>query len=327
MHRPTGETTRLFQLLADYYEFRVYDDFQCLLWIQPSHLVWRLNDLFTMMLHQLGKLAETCSTADNLVHNLETQLESALDELQRKDMNRMTPIVEHEVASLLPGEQPMREQRFMTVSDSERRPVFNKSFSTVEEKVHHRGHFRHATIAESVYTVDTGTPDSDQIELRPRNHQWQATIGSRRQKSEIPRIFPGTLMELERAVSRMKLYNVRTPESQAITTSSGPIGPIIARDFAHTPVTPSMCPSPATLLQLGEGLAGTRSSFIDQAKHASQAERDGGLSKDTQAIEDSNDGLSSWLHQTKAPHIRRNTSDEPASNINRGVLRHRENTI
>jgi hypothetical protein len=154
------------------------------------------------------------------------------------------------------------------IADAESAPEdkirkFGRSFSTVEEAVHHRGHARAVTEKAPNYSTraqELGSGASGQ----PR-------FGSviRRNGHNVPRIFTGSFSELEDSVRKLRLPAIELPPIPP-TTLPRPAGVHSAAvTNAHTsplasvPSSPTIPPSPSTL-QRREALIERDVAFQDR---------------------------------------------------------------
>ena len=151
-----------------------------------------------------------------------------------------------------------------------------KSFSAAEEQLNQGGHFRSATNASEVYTAQPPGPIGLGITHLPRHESQQATTGLRRKcsSSDIPRVFTGSLEDLEDKVYQYRLHKIKTPEHPP-TAGVGGVGAARfpdellpddcprVRDFAAPVADHSKCPSPRAL-QRREALVSRDAQFEDR---------------------------------------------------------------
>ncbi|KAI7164195.1 hypothetical protein KC349_g946 [Hortaea werneckii] len=222
---------------------------------------------------------------------------------------------------------------------------FNKSFSVVEDKVMHRGHFRHMTEASDVYTAGSSRAAGPIIAYpAPQLPHAGKSLVSRRKgsKSQIPRVFTGSFHDLEDKVYEHQLHKIRTPEytqpsspseaDVASLTTSGTLSPEagpVARDFADPAPTPSNLPSPGSQLQRREALVSRDAQWEDRIINGEVvlSRRPDRLQR-AQTIDDRSsgiEGLEKWLRQQSEAHSKlpgtHNATGRHASG------RQRENTL
>lgn len=216
--------------------------------------------------------------------------------------------------------------------DTARHPVSNKSFSAVEEQVAQRGHHRKITIADSDYTADaTSSFGLGILQPQPRNpHRGPPTCALRKGSvGNTPRVFTGSFNELESTIFDLKLHKVKTPEDQPgspVLSSSPTDGPLI-RDFADATRTPSLCPSPVTLLHRREALVSRDAQWESREVNGEmvRSRRPSEKMQRSQTIDERSNGLEEWLSQHLPAEL--SSPETPGSAVKRGFLRQRENTL
>ncbi|RMZ14235.1 hypothetical protein D0862_02074 [Hortaea werneckii] len=221
----------------------------------------------------------------------------------------------------------------------------NKSFSVVEDKVMHRGHFRHMTDASDVYTAGSSKAVGPGIaQPAPRLPHAGKSLATRRKgsKSQVPRVFTGSFHDLEDKVYEHQLHEIKTPEYAqpsspseadiASLTTSGTLSPEagpVARDFADLTPIPSNLPSPGSQLQRREALVSRDAQWEDRIINGEVvlSRRPDRLQR-AQTIDDRSsgiEGLEKWLRQQSEAHSKlpgpQNTTGRHASG------RQRENTL
>ncbi|TKA61497.1 hypothetical protein B0A55_12036 [Friedmanniomyces simplex] len=381
LHVPTGNDTRLFRHLLDHYDETVYSHFLHLHRRKPDNPIWSVNEQLTTISQNLNDIHTLCDTADGIVEELEQEYTVAWERVHQREVtlseesttNKQPPApatrpalrVDVEAAtqgrvkrSPIPDEPPrLPPLPFQRLSAEEipnpsksapiqgadgRIDLMTKSFSAVEEQVHHRKHFRSATVASTSYvtgssgsiglgitsTQENQTSDTPARVLRPKDSV-----------SAIPRVFTGSFHELEEDAQRLKLHNVETPETQP--TTPVPASPtfenededaVKVRDFGDTSNTPSLCPSPVTLLYRREALVskdvlwGSRMVNGEIVRSRRPSEKLQLHSSQQQAMGDHSRSFESWLSQAPPP-VERSAPGTPSSAVKRGLLRQRENTL
>ncbi|KAI6889688.1 hypothetical protein KC359_g266 [Hortaea werneckii] len=222
---------------------------------------------------------------------------------------------------------------------------FNKSFSVVEDRVMHRGHFRHMTNASNVYTADSPKAVGPDIaQSAPRLPHEGKSLANRRKgsKNQVPRVFTGSLHDLEDKVFDHQLHKIKTPEytqpsspSEADIASvitSGTLSPEaepVARDFADLAPMPSNCPSPGTQLQRREALVSRDAQWEDRIINGEVvlSRRPDRLQR-AQTIDDKSsgiEGLEQWLRQQSQAHSKLSETQDATGRHAPG--RQRENTL
>ncbi|KAI7529813.1 hypothetical protein KC331_g15007 [Hortaea werneckii] len=221
----------------------------------------------------------------------------------------------------------------------------NKSFSVVEDKVMHRGHFRHMTDASDVYTAGSSRAVGPDIaQPAPRLPHASKSLATRRKgrKSQVPRVFTGSFHDLEDKAYEHQLHKIKTPEYTqpsspseadiASVTTSGTLSPEagpVARDFADLAPTPSNLPSPGSQLQRREAVVSRDAQWEDRIINGEVvlSRRPDRLQR-AQTIDDRSsgiEGLEKWLRQQSEAHSKlpgtQNATGRHASG------RQRENTL
>jgi hypothetical protein len=95
-------------------------------------------------------------------------------------------------------------------------PVLNKSFSAIEDQMHLRNHFRSTTQGNVGYVAraaELRTPSGRENLAMPKSASGTAPR-RKDSTSDVPRVFTGSFVELEKDVHRMQLHKVTTPEAQ-----------------------------------------------------------------------------------------------------------------
>ncbi|KAI7215239.1 hypothetical protein KC333_g5561 [Hortaea werneckii] len=221
----------------------------------------------------------------------------------------------------------------------------NKSFSVVEDKVMHRGHFRHMTDASDVYTAGSSRAVGPGIaQPSPRPLHAGKSLASRRKgsKSQVPRVFTGSFHDLEDKVYEHQLHKIKTPEytqpsspSEAdipSVTTSGTLSPEagpVARDFADLAPIPSNLPSPGSQLQRREALVSRDAQWEDRIINGEVvlSRRPDRLQR-AQTIDDRSsgiEGLEKWLRQQSEAHSKLPETQNATGRHASG--RQRENTL
>ncbi|KAI6811059.1 hypothetical protein KC364_g1199 [Hortaea werneckii] len=221
----------------------------------------------------------------------------------------------------------------------------NKSFSVVEDKVMHRGHFRHMTDASEVYTADSPRAVGPGIaQPAPRLPHAGKSLATRRKgsKNQVPRVFTGSFHDLEDKVFEHQLHEIKPPEYTqpsspseadiASVTTSGTLSPEagpVARDFADLVPMSSNCPSPGSQLQRREALVSRDAQWEDRIINGEVvlSRRPDRLQR-AQTIDDRSsgiEGLEKWLRQQSEAHSELSESQDATGRHARG--RQRENTL
>ncbi|SMQ46215.1 unnamed protein product [Zymoseptoria tritici ST99CH_3D7] len=135
---------------------------------------------------------------------------------------------------------------------------FGRSFSTVEDAVHHRGHARAVTEKAPNYSTN--------IQGSELSVMGEPRLGSviRRNGHSVPRIFTGSFSELEDSIRKLRLP---VSEIQRVPQTAGihSVAVTTARTtpLSSVPPSPRMPPSPATL-QRREALLERDVAFQDR---------------------------------------------------------------
>lgn len=330
-HRTTSNDVRLFCHIATHYDKSIYQDFIQLHRRKPDHEIWVLYDHFTAIQHALEDLCGLASEAQSVDDRLEAEAEFTACPARATDPADIPTIIEEPIVSPRHPAGSVQENmslhRVHTAPPTER-PTFSTSFGAVEDQIHHRGHYRSATIAtDTSYT----TPEGHQRSIAqpyPR-HPWQAATGVRRQSSisDVPRIFTGSFSELEEKISKvLRQQSAQNPERIDSPDSADPVK---VRDFATEPGTPyfdSMCPSPVTLLQRREALVSRDVQWEDRVVNGElvRSRRPSDRQR-AHTIDDRSGGIEGWLAQSPKSELA--GSGSPGSAVRRGMLRQRENTL
>ncbi|RMZ17588.1 hypothetical protein D0862_00753 [Hortaea werneckii] len=222
---------------------------------------------------------------------------------------------------------------------------FNKSFSVVEDKVMHRGHFRQMTDATDVYTAASPRAVGPDIaQPAPRLPHVGRTLATRRKGSEnqVPRVFTGSLHDLGDKVFEHQLHKIKTPEytqpsspSEADIASvitSGTLSPEaepVARDFADLAPVSSNCTGPGNQLQRREALVSRDAQWEDRIINGEivLSRRPDRLQR-AQTIDDRSsgiEGLERWLRQQSEALLKLSETKDATGRHAPG--RQRENTL
>ena len=218
----------------------------------------------------------------------------------------------------------------------------NKSFSVVEDKVMHRGHFRQVTDASDIYTAgSSGAVEPGIAPPTSRLPHAGKSLATRRKgsKSQVPRVFTGSFHHLEDKVYEHQLHKIKTPEYTqpsspseadiASVTTSGTLSPEagpVARDFADLAPTPS---NSGSQLQRREALVSRDAQWGDRIINGEVvlSRRPDRLQR-AQTIDDRSsgiEGLEKWLRQQSEAHSKLpETQNAPGRHASG---RQRENTI
>ncbi|KAK4548055.1 hypothetical protein LTR36_010775 [Oleoguttula mirabilis] len=354
VYLPTANDARLFRHMANHFDDAVYRDFLHFHRRRPENATWCLNEQLTAIQQAIERVHGLCIAGDNIVQRLDRRHDHASRRLDRWLRTQIDPIImmqpiDFESTAILstprtegpPQLPPLSFQQRtapqerlapLGAEDSARHPISNRSFSAVEEQVAHRGHFRNATFAETGYTADPSTGIGLGIaQPHPRHPQRGMPLDVLRQASvgDVPRVFTGSFSELESDMFDLKLHKVKTPEDQPgspLVPSSPGDGPVV-RDFADATRTPSMCPSPVTLLQRREALVSRDVQWESREVNGEmvRSRRPSEKIQRSLTIDDPSGGLQAWLSQHSP--VEQSLPETPGSAIRRGSMRQRDNTL
>jgi len=376
LHVPTGNDARLFRHLLEYYDERVYSQFQDLHRHKPENLLRSVNERLTAIAYCMTDICTLCNAADSVVEELEREYATLQDRAhQLAAMARVQPKTKdkkvaparrpalridvkaaqgHLKASPIPDEAPrLPPLPFQHLSadellnPSKPAPIqggnghvaaLTKSFSDVEEQVHHRKHFRSATVDSSTdYVTDNpraiglgiaGAQSAQPPETPERRIRAKAS------ESAIPRVFETSFAGV---VERGRHFRLLTPEAQPSTPI--PMSPVLAdedpvkvRDFGDASETLSLCPSPVTLLFRREALVSRdvqwESRVLGGEIVRSRRPSEKLHLQGSRVIEDSHGrSFDGWLSSRAAPPVERSAPGTPSSAVKRGGARQRENTL
>lgn len=273
----------------------VYCDFTDLLIHKTQTPVYTLHMKITAIRHALGAIRATCAKADELVAKLDIEFAEASGRLSRnagvqmKSDNHVHALqTQSQAAALddndrppeippLPFQSRHGDYSFVLAMDGDKFLALNKSFSVVEDQVAHRGHFRDRTL-------DVDNTDPAQLPIIPQRAETLlpcaqhghtsrvAQTSVRRGKSStssssVPRVFTGTLNELENKVYALNIHKIETPEGAqslpiADLSPSDCPSPVNARDFADDACSLPMGPVPG--LQRVETIIGRDVQWEDR---------------------------------------------------------------
>ncbi|KAK1060007.1 hypothetical protein LTR74_012228 [Friedmanniomyces endolithicus] len=375
LHVPTGNDARLFRHLLEYYDDKVYSQFQELHRLEPRHPIRSISEQLTAIAYCLTDICTLCKAADSIVEELEFEHATLLNRAhqlaaapsvqpttrEKKVAPATRPKLRIDVAaaqghlrtSPIPDEPPrLPPLPFQQLSADElpnhsksapiqggdgRVAAMTKSFSAVEEQVHHRKHFRSATVDSTGYvTGSTGAIDlgiaGAQGASAPETPERR--IRAKASESAIPRVFETSFAGL---LERARQLELLTPE--VLPSTPVPTSPVLAdgdpvkvRDFGDTSETPSLCPSPVTLLFRREALLSRDVQWesrvlggeIVRSRRPSEK-----LHLQSSRVGDDSHGRSfdGWLSIRAAPPEERSAPGTPSSAVKRGLLRQRENTL
>ncbi|KAK5712265.1 hypothetical protein LTR17_018009 [Elasticomyces elasticus] len=94
LHVPTGNDSRLFQLVYDHYDDTVYSVFLQLHRKDPENAVWTVNPQLTAISQCLDEVRTLCNTADGIVEQLESEYAAAAKRVLQFTMPNTDPVVE-----------------------------------------------------------------------------------------------------------------------------------------------------------------------------------------------------------------------------------------
>lgn len=207
-------------------------------------------------------------------HKVKTKPCAALQETEREFAEqsarlaraRLPKVAVSVSASDIQNEQPLL-QTVIPDTSKERsnqpgaEPPFpiSKSFAPIKDDLGIRGHQRSSTVPDANYV--TGDAHSSNLPRPAASFHGRAT-STRRHGVQVPRIFTGSFSQLETDIRKMKLDKVKTPEEQPDLLQDRDLQ---VRDFAVTPRrSPSLTPSPATLLFRREALLSKETELQDR---------------------------------------------------------------
>lgn len=273
----------------------VFCDFTDLLIHKSQTPVYSLHIKITAIRHALGAIRATCAKADELVAKLDIEFEEASERLSRNTSLQLK--FDGQVHASTSESQAMRsndndgppeipplpfqfhhdDESFLSTMDSDKVLALTKSFSVVEDQVARRGHFRDKTLETG--SIDLAHPPIISQGAEPslscaqygqpsRVSKTSIRRGrSRTSSSSVPRIFTGTLNELENKVYALNIHKIETPEgaqspSTADISPSNCPSPVKARDFADDIGSLPVDPKPS--LQRVETLVGREVQWEDR---------------------------------------------------------------
>ncbi|KAK0898045.1 hypothetical protein LTR02_010389 [Friedmanniomyces endolithicus] len=375
LHVPTGNDARLFRHLLEYYDDKVYSQFEELHRHEPQNLIRSISEHLMAIAYCLTDICTLCNAADSVVEELELEYATLLDRAhqlaatasakpktkERKVAPATRPALRIDVkaaqghlkTSPIPDEPPrLPPLPFQKLSademlhPSKSAPIpggddhvaaMTKPFSAVEDPVHHRKHFRSATVDSTGYV--TGTTGAIGLGIvSTQGAQPPETPGRRirakASESAIPRVFETSFASL---LERARQLELPTPE--ALPSTPVHVSPILAhedpvkvRDFGDASETPSLCPSPVTLLFRREALVSRDVQWesrvlggeIVRSRRPSEK-----LHLQGSRIGEDSHGRSfdGWMSSRAAPPEERSAPGTPSSAVKRGLLRQRENTL
>ncbi|KAK0353506.1 hypothetical protein LTR91_020402 [Friedmanniomyces endolithicus] len=375
LHVPTGNDARLFRHLLEYYDDKVYSQFEELHRQEPQNLVRSISEHLTAIAYCLTDICTLCNAVDSIVEELEFEYATLLDRAHqlaampsvkprtkgKKEASATRPALRIDVAaaqghlrtSPIPDEPPrLPPLPFQQLSademlhPSKSAPIpggdghvaaMTKSFSVVEDQIHPRKHFRSATVDSTGYV--TGTTGAIGLGIAgAQGAQAPETPGRRirakASESAIPRVFETSFASL---LERARQLELMTPEAQPstpvhVSSVLADEDPVKVRDFGDTSETPSLCPSPVTLLFRREALVSRDVQWesrvlggeIVRSRRPSEK-----LHLQGSRIGDDGHGRSfdGWLSSRAAPPVERSAPGTPSTAVKRGLLRQRENTL
>ncbi|KAK1811402.1 hypothetical protein LTR12_014211 [Friedmanniomyces endolithicus] len=215
--------------------------------------------------------------------------------------------------------------------------AMTKSFSAVEAQVHHRKHFRSATADSTGYvTGNAGVIGLGIVSAQEASapETPERRIRAKASESAIPRVFETSFAGLLERARQLELTTSEAQPSTPVPTSPflADEDPVKVRDFGDASETPSLCPSPVTLLFRREALVSRDVQWesrvlggeIVRSRRPSEK-----LHLQGSRISDDGHGRSfdGWLSSRAAPPEERSAPGTPSSAVKRGLLRQRENTL
>ncbi|KAK4552815.1 hypothetical protein LTR86_010149 [Recurvomyces mirabilis] len=247
LHVPTGNDCRLFRHLATHFYDAVYGEFLQLHRAQPECPVWSLNGKLLAIQEAIDTIYEISQSADEVTQGIENKYGRLSKTSKASPATRSSPPKARKpdltvdiaraktpktlpVMSVLDGppvlpplpfqipevDEPV-QQSVPAVVRINKHPISPyKSFSAVEDQVSQRSHARSATVSSTGYVADQSTTGLGISNIEPRQVPHTASGLSQRKPStgNVPRVFKGSLSELQADVERLGLNKVKTPEGQ-----------------------------------------------------------------------------------------------------------------
>lgn len=191
----------------------------------------------------------------------------------------------------------------------------SKSFSAVQEEMSLRRHARAATVSEAKYTICTTSMSAAQLS------DQGAANGARRRTPHAPRIFTGSLSQLESDVRKIQLHKIKTPELP--DGSSGHVD-VKIRDFGATPlISPSGSFTTMASLQRREAIVSRDTELQDRIIKGEVVTSRRPSKSRAQTIDNSFD-LEAWLKQDSC---KVQSPEKKRLGVSDGGLLHRQKSL
>ena len=273
LHKPQDSDISMYHQLLEYFDDLVYAPFLQLHRSAPEHGSWQLKDNIQCIHDSLHEMHDKCAESTKMVRQIDYQFHLACSRVSSHSRGpsvsdkALSPI--HESCAY-PG--PVAKAK-KTSSLASKRGI--STAGSRRGASHSRGDSN-----ESRYHI---SPTASAIIERR-----SASIGG----SDIPRVFTGSFHELQEGVKELELHRVDLSDQQE--------DDVKIKDFALP--TPSLLPSPATLLERREAILDREAEWdkrilageVVTSRRPSDRHR-------AQTIDDRTGGLQAWLGEAPTP--------------------------
>ncbi|KAK3670331.1 hypothetical protein LTR78_009785 [Recurvomyces mirabilis] len=358
---------RFFRHLATHFYDAVYGEFLQLHHVQPECPGWSVNGKLLAIQEAIDTIYEISQSADEVTQGIENKYGRLSKAREASLATRSSPRKDRKpdltvdiakaktpktlpIMSVLDGppvlpplpfqipevDEPVQQSAPAVVRINKHLIFPYKSFSAVEDQVSQRGHARSATVSSTGYVADQSATGLGISNLEPRQVPNTAGRLSQRKPStgNVPRVFKGSLSELQADVERLGLNKVKTPEGQH--ASPKPKSPP-HEDFTepedyyrgHSAGLSSTFPSPATVLQRREAFMSKdtqwESRLVDGEVIRSRRPSDRLQVSRATLVSAQSAEVEDYSSDQSTPKASRANAGGTATN--RGPMRQRENTM
>lgn len=273
LHKPQQSDISLYCQLLEFFDDLVYAPFLQLHRSEPENGSWQLKDNIQCIHDSLQEMSDKCGETTKMVRQMDYQFRLACS---RVSSHSLGPSISDKALS------PIHESRAypgpVTKAKKTSSLASKRGISTAGSRCgasHSRG-----DSSESRYHI---SPTASAIIERR-----SASIGG----SDVPRIFTGSFHELQQGVKELELDRVDLSDQQEDTVK--------IKDFALR--TPSLLPSPATLLERREAVLDREAKWDERmlAGEVVTSRRPSDRHR-AQTIDDRTGGLEAWLGKAPTP--------------------------
>lgn len=306
LHWPSTNDVKLYRLFLIYYDDEVYAPFLQLHREEPEHGSWQLQHRLTRIRDCIVSLYEDCEEANQIVKALDDELRVGM---YRSNVE-LSSVEGSEAGRVLsPMEQAAIARRLSPIEEAE---TVTQSSSVVESNGRNSNVIRSRTTNDLLESLDDFFEDSQDMtqeegeqrllsnndyNIEPRSSNALEEPLVPESDSEVPRVFTGSFSQLEDSVRGLRLHRV---EFSLNGDDEDDEGAIKIKDFA--PRTPSLLPSPATLLERRDALSIREPAWERRmiGGQVVQSRRPYDHSR-AQTVDERGAGLDAWLAEPPSP--------------------------